>query len=289
MANTIDYGYPENWINVNGANIHYIDEGEGAPIVFVHGIPTCAFLWREMINTLSNRTRCIAPDLVGMGKSDKPDIAYTIHDHIAYFDSFMETLDLTGVTLVLHGWGSVIGFDWASRHADRVKGLAFYEAHVRAAVRWDMLALPVQQLAYRVGEEEQIRQKIIDENYLIEHYLPACVMDPLPTTVMDIYRAPFTDPEHRQVLLEYICELPLGNGAGRAVKLINRYSEYLQLTPIPKLLIYAVPGFMTTMDTVMWCKKHLSNLSLYDLGDAYHLGQETETEQFCQALNEWYK
>ena len=146
---------------VKGAKIHYIDEGKGDPIVFLHGMPACNYLWRNIIPGMAKRARCIAPDLIGMGKSDKPDIAYTIFDHIDYISDFIDSLNLSDITLVLHGWGSIIGFDYAMKNQDKVKGIVFYEAHVRPVTSWDMLSLPVQQLAAMLVDPKSAKKSIM--------------------------------------------------------------------------------------------------------------------------------
>ena len=119
--------YPSKFIEVYGSKIHFIEVGEGDPVLFLHGIPTSSYVWRNIIPHLSTLGRCIAPDLIGLGKSDKPDIEYSIFDHIKYIEKFIEIMKLKNITLILHGWGSVIGFDYATRHEKNCKGLVFYE------------------------------------------------------------------------------------------------------------------------------------------------------------------
>jgi len=111
---------------VNGSKMHYLEQGSGDPIIFLHGIPTSSYLWRNIIPVLSEHARCIAPDLIGMGESDKPDIDYRVFDHIEYIDGLIAELDLKNITFVMHGWGSVLGFDHARRHEKNIKALAFF-------------------------------------------------------------------------------------------------------------------------------------------------------------------
>ena len=135
-----DFPFHDNYVEVLGSKIHYIDEGQGDPIVFLHGIPTWSYMWRNIIPSLNKQARCIAPDLIGFGKSDKPDIEYSVFDHIRYIEAFIKALGLKNITFVLHAWGSTIGFDYAVRHQDKIKGLAFLEAHIRAADTVDMVS-----------------------------------------------------------------------------------------------------------------------------------------------------
>src|SRR3990167_2134897 len=144
---------PSKYIDVKGSKIHYLESGEGDPILFLHGIPTSSYSWRNIIPHLSSLGTCIAPDLIGFGKSDKPNIRYTLADHIEYIKDFIDALSLKNITLIMHGWGSIIGFDYAMRNETNCRGLVFYEAFLRTANGNDM-SLPYQeQLVTLQGEE----------------------------------------------------------------------------------------------------------------------------------------
>ncbi|MDF1653765.1 MAG: haloalkane dehalogenase [Coxiellaceae bacterium] len=274
------------FVEILGSKIHYIDEGEGEALVFIHGMPTSSYLWRHIIDQLKGDYRCIALDLVGMGASDKPDIDYRIFDHIKYFDAFIEALDLKDITLVMHGWGSLVGFDYAKRHENNVKAMAFYESHVRAAIDWDMLSLPVQQLASMLQSPASY-SAIVEHDYLVEKLVPSGAINQLPHDVIEKYREPFPDATSRKPLWQYVQDLPLGEGSTDVVDLINGYSAWLQETPIPKLLMYAIPGFITTIDTVLWSRDNICELELVELGEAMHFAQETMPEVFSEALSNW--
>lgn len=276
------------FIEVNASTIHYVESGSGNPLVFLHGMPTHSYLWRNIIPALSDSARCIAPDLIGMGRSGKPDIAYTIFDHIDYFDAFMEAMDLKDVTLVLHGWGSVVGFDYARRHPDTVKGIAFSESHVRPITDWDMLSLPVQQLATLLKRDDVSYRAVVEKNYLVNRLLPNGVLRSLSAEELDRYREPFPTEASRKPLWQYVQDLPLGEVETPVVELIRAYSEWLTETDKPKLMLYSIPGFITTIATVQWAKEHLSNLSLVELNDALHFAQESIPGPFREALREWY-
>lgn len=276
-------------ISVKGSNMHYYDTGSGDPILFLHGIPTSAYLWRNIIPVLSPFARCIAPDLIGMGQSDKPDIEYRVFDHIAYIEAFINALKLKNITLVLHGWGSVIGLDYARHNEKNIKAIAFYESHLQPVKNWDQLSLPVQQLATLLSRPGASYRAIVKQNYFIEKLLPRSVIRKLTDEEMANYRAPFLSPDSRKPLWQYVKDLPLGNGPDDVVALIQQYSEWLQKTKIPKLLLYAIPGFMTTVETVCWARDHLSNIEIVSLDDALHLAQESVPEQFSSALLTWYQ
>ncbi len=279
--------YPARFVSVQGSKIHYIEDGKGDPVVFLHGMPTFSYLWRNIIPSLADKAHCIAPDLIGMGASAKPNIDYTIYDHINYIQGFIEALALKNITFVLHGWGSVIGFDYARRHAANVKALAFLESHVRPTTDWDMLSLPIQQLTALLKRPGASYHAVVEQNYLIDKFLPNGVLRKLSTEEFEHYRKPFADPESRKPLWQYIQDLPLGEGNG-VVTLIEKYSQWLQHAPQPKLMLYAVPGFITTMATVQWAKEHIQNLTLVELQDALHFAQESVPAVFCKELRKWY-
>lgn len=288
MTHNVKTQLASHYIDVLGSKMHYLDEGQGDPIVFLHGMPTSSYLWRHIIPRLAPQARCIAPDLIGMGKSDKPDIDYTIFDHIAYIDAFIEALGLSSITLVLHGWGSVIGFDYATRHPEKLKGLAFFEAHVKPSLNWESLSLPMQMRAFWLGNEKSQYQQVVDNNYFIEHFLPKGVLTSLDKDTMAHYRAPFLRPADRKVLWQYFCDLPLGRGADNVLQLMQTYSLKLKTLDTPKLMMYVVPGFITPIDTVVWCRDNLPQLTLVDLGEGLHFIQESNPNAFAEAVNNWY-
>lgn len=276
------------FIEVLGSKIHYLEAGQGDPMLFIHGMPTSSYLWRKVIPLVSAHARCIAPDLIGMGKSDKPDIEYRIFDHIRYIEDFIEKMKLNNITLVLHGWGSLVGFDIASRHPEKIKALAFYESYIRPEKDWKMLSLPVQQFASLLVPQGAGYRAVVKQNYLIEKLLRSGIIRQLSEEEMDAYRAPFRTPESRKLLWQYIQDLPLGNGPADVEELIEAYSKWLCETALPKLMFYAMPGFITTMDAVQWARTHLKNLTLESIDDGLHFAQEVYPELFGGKLQQWY-
>jgi haloalkane dehalogenase len=277
------------FLDVNGSKIHYLEAGENNKqvVLFLHGIPTSSYVWRNVIPLLETQYHCIAPDLIGMGASDKPDIEYRIFEHIDYIEAFIEKMGLKDVVLVLHAWGSVVGFEYAHRHPGNVKGLAFYESHIRPVTEWNMLSLPVQQFAALLTRPGASYRAVVKQNYLVNRLLPKGVMRKLTPEEMDMYRAPFPTIESRKPLWQYIQDLPLGKGPDDVIKLIDSYSQWLQETDIEKLMIYAIPGFITTVETVAWARERLHNLKLVGLDDVLHLAQESIPEIFADALLNW--
>jgi len=283
--------FDSHFLPVLNEKIHYYDEGSGDPMLFLHGVPTSAYLWRNTIPVLKKTARCIAPDLIGMGKSSKPAACtYRIFDHINYMDAFISQLALDRITLVLHGWGSLVGFDFARRHPGKIKALVFYESYIKPETHWNELSLPVQQLATLLRNPKASHRAIVEQNYLIEKLLPRAAIRHLSDEEMAHYRAPFLTPASRAPLWQYVQDLPLGTKEPEdVVALIENYSKWLQKTSIPKLMLYAVPGFITPIATVSYAKQHLKNLTMVALDDALHFAQETMPLQFAKAILSWYQ
>ncbi len=283
-----DFPFTSKFINVNGANMHYIDEGQGDPIVFFHGVPTSAYLWRNIIPYLTDHARCIAFDLVGFGQSDKPNISYNLTEHMEYVTGFLDKMNLKNATYVLHAWGGIMGFHYAMNHQDNIKALAFLETHIRPTLDWDMLSLPVQELVSLVRNHENSKDAIINTNYFIENVFTAGLLRKLTDTEMQHYAEPFNSPKSRQAIWQYMMDLPIGDRQSPASDIITEYSEKLAHSDIPKLMLYAIPGFITTVDTIEWAKENLSNLSIVDIGDAFHYPQETNPGIIGDTLKRWY-
>ncbi len=278
------------YMDVKASKIAYAKMGDGPQnVVFLHGMPTSSFLWRKVIPVMAEHATCYAPDLIGMGQSGKPSIDYSIFDHIAYIEAWMAALDLKNITFVLHGWGSLIGFYLAQHYPERVNGLAFYESHFRPVTSQDMLALPVQELIFLLGDDEALRQKVITENYLVERLLPDAMVTTLTSREMAMYRAPFATPSSRSVLLRYIQELPIGRDPDSPVlAMIQSYAKFLCESEHPKCLMYAMPGLITRVDSIEWAEQHMKHLTLCELGQALHYAQESHPRIFSRYLAEWY-
>ena len=291
-----DFPYKSCYAKIGKNKMHYITQGEGDTVLFLHGIPTWSYLWRNIIPHLSEHAHCVAPDMMGMGRSAKLSRHdYRVFDHIEYLSRFIEQLNLQRITLVMHGWGSVIGFAYAMHHPDNIKGLAFLESHIRPTVQWDMVSLPVQQeLTALLASADGGYDEIIHNNYFIERFLPDAMLRHLSEQEMNYYREPFADAKSRHVLWQYFQELPLGiDGEGEqesdaVVALIEQYSQFLRLSSLPKLMMYNVPGFITTMDTVSWAKDNLPQLQLADVGEGLHYVQEANPTAMGEALADWY-
>ena len=260
-------------------------------LVFLHGIPTNGLIWRKIMPHMPRSIRSVAPDLLGMGQS-KPKASkqlndFTLDKHIAWIERFLLKQPQATWTFVMHGWGSVIGSDLARRYADRVKGLAYFESHLRPTVDPSMLSLPMRELSYMLQHTEDLEVQILEKNILIEKWLPKLMMGPVEEEVMALYQQPFAQPSDRTVLLQYIFDVPLGYRQTSVVDCIAAYETFLNESTVPKCLMYGLPGMLTTIDTVRWAKAHLPNLTLKDLGEAHHCAQETNPKMFTDHLLNW--
>lgn len=268
--------FTSHYANVLGAKMHYIEQGKGMPIVLLHGLPGSSYTWRHIIPYLSPLGRCIAPDLIGMAQSEKPNIAYSIEDHINYLSEFIKALDLKQFILVMHGWGSILGLHYAMAHEDRCKGLVFYESYLRP-VTGDAFSLPLQEQVSIVEEHH------LDGMEFINKILPQAMIKPLPEKELEHYRKPMAE----KLLQTYLKELPRGTGESKLDKIIAQYSEKLIHSYTPKLLLYSVPGFVTTMATVVWAKENLHNLEIAEVGEELHYAQESNPTLMGETISIW--
>ena len=277
-----DISYESKYIDVLGSTLHYLEEGAGDPILFLHGVPTSCYVWRNIIPYLSSLGRCIAPDLIGFGKSGKPDIPYHIHDHIHFIEQFIDKLKLKNITLVMHGFGSVIGFHYAMNHEKNCKGLVFYEGFLRSFNAED-ISLPYQEHLVEFDEADVG----IEGSGYIDRILPQLVMKQLSDSEMDCYREPFVDKKSAKPIFQYLKELPKGDGKSKLDKLIADYSKKLTKSTLPKLMLYTIPGFITTISTAMWAKDHLPNLEMVEIGEELHLAQESYPDVIGETISAW--
>ena len=235
--------YKRQRVAVLDTEISYIDSGKGDPIIFLHGNPTSSCLWRNIIPHVEGLGRCLAPDLVGMGNSGKAsDGSYRFVDHARYLDSWFDTLGLTkNALLVLHDWGSALGFYRAYRHPNQVRGIVYMEALVRPVTweEWPANARPIFQAMRSPAGEEIVLQK----NIFVERILPASVLRGLTAEEMAVYRRPYLEAgESRRPTLTWPREIPVEGEPADVVKIVESYAQWLASSDVPKLFINADPG-----------------------------------------------
>ena len=235
--------YERRRVGVLDTEMACVDTGQGRPVVFLHGNPTSSFLWRSIIPHVEGVARCLAPDLVGMGQSGKvPSGAYRFVDHVRYLDAWFDAMALArDVTLVVHDWGSALGFHWARRHPDRVGGLVYMEAIVRPLTwaEWPENARKIFQGMRAPAGEDLVLQK----NVFVERILPASVLRALSEEEMAVYRAPYREPgESRRPVLQWPREIPVAGEPADVVAIVEAYGKWLAGSPVPKLFVNAEPG-----------------------------------------------
>jgi len=247
--------HPRRRARVLDTEMSYVDMGEGRPVVFLHGNPTSSYLWRNVMPHVAGTHRCLAPDLVGMGQSGKaPAGSYRFVDHARYLDAWFDALDLTaGVTLVVHDWGSALGFHWARRHPERVRALVYMEAIVRPLTwaDWPEVARKVfQGMRSPAGDE-----MVLEKNVFVERILPLSVLRGLTEAEMAVYRTPYVEPgEARRPTLTWPRQIPIDGEPADVVAIVDEYARWLAKSPLPKLFVNADPGTILTGPQRQFCR-----------------------------------
>ena len=279
--------HPRQRINTRGVEISYVDTGQGDPIVFLHGNPTSSYLWRNIIPYTKPLGRCLAPDLMGMGDSGpSPNGEYRFADHSALLDKWFEDMSLNrNVTLVIHDWGSALGFHWAKRYPERVKGIAYMEAIVRP-VSWEEWPDAARQVfqGFRSPAGEDM---VLEKNVFVERVLPGSVLRQLTDKEMEVYRRPFLETgESRRPTLTWPRDIPIDGEPADVVQLVSEYAEWLSRSPIPKLFINAEPGAILSGSQREFCRTWPNQKEVTVKGS--HFIQEDSPTEIGQAISEWY-
>jgi haloalkane dehalogenase len=276
-------------IEVGGLRMAYVEEGEGDPVVFLHGNPTSSYLWRNVIPHVSSLGRCVAPDLIGMGDSGQLPAAgpgsYRFVDHRRYLDGLLAAIGVTDrVTFVVHDWGSALGFDWANRHRDRVLGIAYMEAIVRP-LTWD--DLPEATRGYFQGLRSQAGDAmVLERNLFVEGALPGSILRRLTDEEMTEYRRPFLEPgERRRPMLTWPREIPLEGEPADVDAIVRSYSEWLSGSPLPKLFVNAEPGALLVGAARDFCRTWPNQAEVTVRGN--HFLQEDSPAEIGRAVAEW--
>ena len=278
----------KSFAEVEGRRMAYHESGEGEPVVFLHGNPTSSYLWRNVVPHLSGRARCIVPDLIGMGDSDKLDDpgpgSYRFVEHRPYLDGLLEQLELGDhVTLVVHDWGSALGFDWANRHRDRVGALAYMEAIVKP-LTWDSWPEDARGI-FQGFRSEAGEAMVIEQNLFVEAVLPASIMRPLSDAEHDEYRRPFVEPRHRRPTLTWPREIPIEGEPADVTEIVESYSEWLSTSGVPKLFINAEPGAILTGEQREFCRSWDNQAEVTVSG--IHFIQEDSPDEIGGAIAGW--
>jgi haloalkane dehalogenase len=277
---------PKKFHVINGLRMAYFDQGKGDPIIFLHGNPASSYIWRNIIPHVQDSGRCIAPDLMGMGDSDKfPDpVNYTFINNERYLDELFSYLGLhQNITFVVHDWGAVLAFYWARNHPGAVKGIVYMEAITRPR-SWEEVPGAARETFQKLRANEG-EKMILIENSFIEFNLPKTILRTLSQTEMAEYRRPFSNPgEDRRAMLSWARQLPLGGEPGEIIMIVDDNSSWLAESSIPKLFIEATPGTLAAAEKnicMLWPNQaHL-------IVKGHHNLQEDSAEEIGEGISKW--
>lgn len=276
--------HPRREVAVLDAQMSYVDTGEGDPIVFLHGNPTSSYLWRNVIPHLSDRARCLAPDLIGMGRSGRsPTRSYRFADHVRYLDAWFEALGLTrDIILVVHDWGSALGFHRACRYPSQIKAVAYMEA-IALPRRWEDFGTAGE--VFRALRSPQGEHMVLEQNAFVETVLPRGVIRKLSDAEMAAYRAPFRERDARLPTLAWPREIPIEGEPADVTAIVEANGIWLAQSDIPKLLILGDPGAIITGRTRDFCRTWRNQREVTVRGR--HFLQEDSPDQIGTALSEF--
>jgi len=283
-----DYPFESRYTDILGSKIHYIEKGEGQPFLFLHGNPTWSYLWRNIIPHVKPLGRAIAVDLIGMGKSDKPDIDYRYSTHIKYINEFIRLLDLKNIVLVIHDWGSGIGFNYAMNNETNVKGIVFMEAVIRP-MYWKEFPLLPKFLFKRFRHPTKGPKMIVKNNFFVERVLPNFLVRKLTKEEMDHYREPYIEESSRKPVLVWPNEIPIDDFPADNTEIVKKYYEKLKQSDIPKLLFWAKPGAILKEKKVNIIKREFKNLQDVYVGKGKHYLQEDHPEKIGKSIVNWFQ
>ena len=280
--------FEKRFINVLGKKLAYVEKGHGDPIIFLHGNPTSSYLWRNIIPYLEDHGRCIAVDLIGMGDSEKLEdngnMTYSYQVHQEYLSEFLEIMSINeNVILILHDWGSALGFNWAYDNAEKVKGICYMEAIVKPMqwVDWNEDARGIFQGFRSAAGEEMIFKK----NLFIEAVLPGSILRKLSDEEMNEYRRPFNDETSRRPMLDWPRQIPLENEPPEICKIVESYSQWMVKNELPKLFINAEPGAILIGNQREFCRTWKNQKEVTVKGS--HFIQEDSPNEIGSAIFDW--
>ena len=283
------FPFESKYLEVLGSKMHYVEEGKGDPILFLHGNPTSSYLWRHIIPYLSKQGSCIAPDLIGMGKSDKPDLKYGFKDSYRYLEAFIDKMELRNITLVLHDWGSGLGFNYANLHRSNIKAIAFMEAMYDAPTLYDM------PFSIRTAVK-MMRNPILGKfmgitmNMFIKKMLPDMILRKLTKEEQEFYAAPYKTKKSRLPLWTWPQDVPFADGKPTsATEAVKSWAPWLASVEIPKLCFYVTPGVGIKEKDVKVIKETFKNTEMIHLGEGLHFIQEDYPHEIGEALSNWYQ
>jgi haloalkane dehalogenase len=275
-------------VKVLDSHIAYHEDGraDGPTVLFLHGNPTTSHLWRNVTPYMAGLARTLAPDLIGMGDSGKPDIEYRFADHARYLDAFIEALDLREIILVGHDWGGALAQDWAARHPDRTRAIVLLETFLRP-MTWADYPSPVDEIFQRLRTPGVGEQMVLEENFFIEVGLRATNPE-ITDEDMAVYGAPYPDPASRRPLLQWGREHPVEGEPADVHDRVVAYGKWMADTPqVPKLLLTIEPEGMVTADIEEWTRENSAALEVESIGTVGHHAPEGAPDAIGVAIADW--
>jgi haloalkane dehalogenase len=287
MTEAISAAFPfeSRYVEVNGSRLHYVDVGQGDPILLLHGNPTSSYLWRNVIPELTAWGRCIAPDLIGFGKSDKPDIPYRVFDHAQYIAGFIAALGLRRLRLVLHDWGGFVGLSYAAAQPGNVRAVALLEAvfkPMRMADRSEGF-----QRAFSMMRSDAGRTKVLEENFFVERVLPGSILRKLTDEELARYREPFPTPRSRKPTWVFPNEIPIDGVPADVHAAVEDNAHKVAAAGLPVLLLTFEPGAIVGPGEVEWARERFPTLTVRAMGAGSHFVQEDQPAAIGRAIAEW--
>ncbi|KAM0265354.1 hypothetical protein ACHAQJ_000195 [Trichoderma viride] len=285
------FPYEKKKVQVFGNHMAYVDVGTSSSrsvVVFLHGNPTSSYLWRNVFPHVAKKSRCIVPDLIGFGDSDKvPGLEYKVRDHQRYIDAFLDAvLPTERITLVIHDWGSALGFDWASRHEERVAGIAFME-WVPPLNSWSNRSPAFKEYFTKFRTPELGRTMIIEQNFFVEKILPSGVIRELTEEEMTHYRRPFLIPADREPTWRFPNEIPIEGHPKDVWEKAQGYTKWLMASDLPKLFFWVKPGAIIREEDFKALSEEMKNVKTVFLGPGSHYVQEDYPHSIGQEVAEW--
>jgi haloalkane dehalogenase len=275
-------------IDVLDSSIYYQETGSGTAVVLLHGNPGSSHQWRKVLLRLGDG-RLLAPDLIGMGRSGKPHIAYSFADHARYLDAWFDALALDRVVLIGHDWGGALAFDWGSRHPERVLGIAFLETIVKP-MAWDDLSPQARQRSEMVLSPAGENMLLGEDRLVRMAFTGGGVLTPVSDQDLEVYLAPYPTRESRRPLLAWARQIPLGGQPAEVVARVEAYDAWLATsTNVPKLLMTfdGSPTLLIDEKLADWCATHIASLEIVACGQAAHHAPEDRPEEIAAAVSAW--
>ena len=291
-ASGAEMPYTKKVKTILGHKMAYVDEGQGRPVVFLHGNPTSSYLWRNIIPHVSKTHRAIAPDLIGMGDSEKVTLTDTYAESAAHLHQLLDELDIRDAVLVIHDWGSALGWHYARTRPDRISAICFMEAMAPPFMpipSYEALG-PFEDFLRTINTPGAGEQLIMEENYFLDNFLKhGSPKGALSEAVMAEYNRYYPTSADRKILLDWPREIPIGGAPADVAAVVQANSEWLLGTTFPKLMFHVDPGAIIPMQMAEALKGMLTNLETVYLGAGGHFLQEDYPDEIGTALAEWLR